>query len=100
MTSESDECKCENFTCKSCYGLLAKFEGKWEGTGMAITYLPYFNKKEFAAKIAVDEKVIPFRLKVQSTKETFEFKKIEEMIPNRGRLISSNPLRGQKDINT
>ena len=105
MTSKSKTCKsnkqekCPSMKCKSCYGLLSKLEGKWEGTGMAVTFLPYYNKKDFAARLAAGKKIRPYRFLVHSTKETFNFKKIEDPIPNRGRLISTKPLKGQKDIN-
>jgi hypothetical protein len=77
-------------TSKSCYGLLNKLEGKWQGQGLTVISLPHFEKKDICS-------TSPFRFQAFLTKEKFTFKKIKDPIPDRGRTISQG--KGQEDIN-
>lgn len=76
----------KTLSCRSCYGLLSKFEGRWEGTGLVLLALPD----------GADGTI--FRFVTMRTREVMKFKKIRGPVFDRGRLINTEPLKGQEDI--
>ncbi len=78
----------------SPYGLLSDLPGTWIGRGYNLISLPDFDSKSPSTGPQ------PFRLLLNSTKETLTFNKIDGAIPNRGSLVDIDQLTvGQKDIN-
>lgn len=65
-------------TSQADYGLLARLEGRWQGTGLVCISLPHFTQD------ADSKSKEPFRFVLRTTKDEFQFDKIQGPVVDRG----------------